>query len=136
MTAIQQRPAPLPLDVEGLTKHLQQKKTVIKDNVMAILLTLYRDDPSFQALLEATEDDDAIHGSFQMDRCFAAIMIKEKATQDKNSFVMKLSEAAIAVYIERCMASMGHSRRQRRKGEMVPAEADNVETDIAAEAAE
>jgi len=128
MTAIRLRPAPLPIDVQELTKRLQQKKTIVQDNVMSLMTTLYGDDSSFQKLLEATEDDDAIHGSFQMDRCFAAIMIKEKATQDKNSFVMKLSEAAIAVYIERCMASMGHSRRQRRKGEMVPAEADKTDT--------
>ena len=116
---IQQRPAPLPADVTGLTKKLQEKKSVKKDNVMALLTELYADDPAFQTLLEATEDDDAIHGSYLFDRFVASQKIKERARAKNNPYITPLSEAAISKLLESCMNTLGYGRKQRRHGEMV-----------------
>lgn len=125
MKAMQQRPVPLPADVEGFTKRLGEKKTVVRDNIMLLMTALYRDDAEFQQLLEAVEDDEAIHGSFQFDRCFAAAKIKQRASEESNIYVAKLTEAVIARHIESCMVTLGHGRKQRRQGEKVPVAADD-----------
>ena len=121
------RPVPLPLDVEGLTKRLQEKKTVVRDNVMALLTALYRDDPTFQPLLDAARNEDALNGSVNADRFVVSQKILERAKAEMNPFVKNLNLEQVMRLVESCMVLLGFGRKQRRKGELMQEHSEAAE---------
>lgn len=114
---------PIPTSVAELDLlYRLARRPTLNDIVQRVVKSLIAD-PKFQKLIRAGHDSQAVEGSMAADNFMAAMMVREKATEDKVEDVIEENLSTINRALQVVLRRYGLGRKQRRytiDGEFIP----------------
>jgi hypothetical protein len=113
-TSLQRRPSPLPAKIDDWQRKNKSSLT-LNDYVEQIHRSLWDDDPSYRAYLEAVWDSDAVEGSLAIDNMMAAMKIRDKAPEFDGNPVGSKKLDTIVRSMNVVLRRYENSRKERRE---------------------
>ena len=116
------RPTPLPSTRDEMRAMRDMKAEISLNDHVDKYYDILWESERFRDLLEAVWDEDAVEGSCGTDQTLAAMMIRDAASDAKDSYVAKKKIATIAKSLNVVMRRYHFGRKERRttvRGETV-----------------